>query len=158
MVLTEGSSQAGMACRVDGIDVLRRHMGGARGGVDAGVLRASGSVVRLGVVLRGCTRGQGGRSSTGGEQSKWRSYSPAAASGGNSGAARADLGEGRLGKLPGGTAELLQGPAGAEVQRGGVAAAAHELCTAERAAGGAAGAWWWSLYGRVGLWSVRRAK
>ena len=53
----------------------------------------------------------------------------------DSGAAEVGAEEGRLGKRLGGTADLLRVFAGAEVQRGGVAAAAHELYVVEQRQG-----------------------
>jgi len=57
--------------------------------------------------------------------------SPAAVDlGCDSGVAEVGAEEGRLGKRLGGTAELLRGFAGAEVERGGAATAAQRLGTA----------------------------
>ena len=53
----------------------------------------------------------------------------------DSGAVEVGAEEGRLWKRLGGTADLLRGFAGAEVQRGGVAAAAHELCAVDQRRG-----------------------
>jgi hypothetical protein len=70
-------------------------------------------------LLRRCYGGQGGLGITGGEESRGRSISPAAASG--SILTRAGLGvEGRsFGKLPGGEAELLRVMWWSGVQRNG---------------------------------------
>ena len=80
-----------------------------------GVLRFLGSTVRLKVILRWCHRGQGGRETTGGEELSWRTDSPAAAARWNSGAARLGIEDGRLGRLPGCSAELLRWFTGVEV-------------------------------------------
>jgi hypothetical protein len=60
---------------------------------------------------------QHGRRNADGEDSRWRTDSPAAASGRNCGEVRVGGSIAGLEKLPGGEAELLRGLAGAEVQR-----------------------------------------
>jgi hypothetical protein len=82
-----------------------------------GVSRLLDSTSRLGVLLGWCNRGQGGQSVTGGEELHGRGYSPAAASGQNSGVARVGGSIAGLEKLPGVEAEPLRGLAGTGVQR-----------------------------------------
>jgi hypothetical protein len=74
---------------------------------------------RLVVFLRRCYGGYDGRGITGGGESWWRSFSPAAVLGAIPAVARAGIAGEVLGELPGTQAELMRGLARTEMQRGG---------------------------------------
>ena len=76
-------------------------------------------LVRLLGLLRRCYRGQGGRWSTGSEQSRRRRVLPAAALVEKSGACRLEVEGSGLGEVPGVEAEPMRGLSGAPVRRSG---------------------------------------
>jgi hypothetical protein len=105
-------------------------------GVDAGRLRAPGLHESTREDLRRCYGGQDGRGTTGNEESRWRSNSPAAVLGAIPAVARAGVAGEELGELPDGGAKLMRGLAGAGVRRSGGSTVGQGALR-----GGASGRW-----------------
>ena len=109
---------------------------------------------RFAVVLGRCSKGQLGLRSTDGEELGDEQSSPELKFRLNSGETRAQSWCRGCRELHGATVELMWGTGWLVLQRSGVAAVAHELCTAERAGGGV-GARWRLRCGMIGHGEVR---